>query len=390
MNIIFAGEDFPKYVKKTIFLAGPSPREEAVDDWRNQVVEQLKEKEFDGTIYIPIPRKRFYKNYTEDKSWTYDNQVEWECLARQRADALLFWIPRNTKGKMPGLTTNIEFGEDLRFPNIFYGRPDEAESCRYLDKRIEMQKKEFYNNIDDLINNILKYLGEGSERKDAETEVPLYIWKTPNFSSWYNNLKESGNSLLNFKLKDVVMIGRNKDIVFYFNAHVNIWVEKEKRYKANENIFARTNISSIISYYEDPESLEKTVVLVKEFRSPVSNIEGFVFELPGGSSFDDISYQENAQTEYFEEVGLMIEDKTRFIKVSQRQLAATFGTHISHLYSLKLTKEEFLKLKDISLEEKPLGMHNDEITYVVLAKEKDIYNIPVDYSTIGMIKEALV
>lgn len=390
MNIIFAGEAFPKYVKKTIFLAGPSPREEGVSDWRNDVVEQLKEKKFDGTLYIPIPRKRFYKNYEQDKSWTYDYQVEWECIARQRADALLFWIPRSNKGKMPGLTTNIEFGEDLRFPNIFYGRPDDAESCRYLDKRIEMIKKEVFNNTGDLLDGILNYLGEGAERKDAETEVPLYIWKTPNFSSWYTNLKESGNSLLNFKLKDVVMIGRNKDIVFYFNAHVNIWVEKEKRYKANENIFARTNISSIISYYEDPESYEKTIVLVKEFRSPVSNKEGFVFELPGGSSFDDISYQENAQTEYFEEVGLMIEDKTRFVKVSQRQLAATFGTHISHLYSVKLNKEEFLKLKEISLEEKPLGMHNDEITYVILVKEKDLYNVPVDYSTIGMIKEALM
>ena len=129
---------------------------------------------------------------------------------------------------------------------------------------------------------------------------------------------------------------------------------------------------------------------MKEFRSPVSNKEGFVFELPGGSSFDDISYQENAQTEYFEEVGLMIEDKTRFVKVSQRQLAATFGTHISHLYSVKLNKEEFLKLKEISLEEKALGMHNDEITYVILVKEKDLYNVPVDYSTIGMIKEALM
>ena len=76
MNIIFAGEAFPKYVKKTIFLAGPSPREDGVNDWRNDVVEQLKEKEFDGTLYIPIPRKRFYKNYEQDKSWTYDYQVE--------------------------------------------------------------------------------------------------------------------------------------------------------------------------------------------------------------------------------------------------------------------------------------------------------------------------
>jgi len=389
MNIIFAGDDFPDYVEKTIFLAGPSPREQSVKDWRNGVVEVLEKKGFNGTLYIPIPRKRFFNDYEKDDAWTYDDQIEWECQARQRADALLFWIPRSMEGKMPALTTNIEFGEDLRYPNIFYGRPDEAESCRYLDKRMVMLNKPVSNNVENLLDNILEYIGDGAIRKGAETQVPLYIWESSNFLSWYNNLKNNGNSLLTFKLKDVVMIGKNKDIVFYFNAHVSVWVEKEKRYKANENIFSRTNISSIMSYYEDPETLEKTIVLVKEFRSPVNNNEGFVFELPGGSSFEDISYQENAQAEYFEEVGLMIEEKSRFKKVSERQLAATFGTHISHLYSLKLTKEEFIKLKSIALEEKPLGLHNDEITYVILVNEKELYNYSIDYSTIGMIKEAL-
>lgn len=389
MNIIFAGDNFPDYVEKSIFLAGPSPREPSVKDWRNSVVEALKQKGFDGTLYIPIPRKRFLNDYEKDENWTYDDQIEWECLARQRADALLFWIPRSMEGKMPALTTNIEFGEDLRFPNVFYGRPDSAESCRYLDRRMGMLNRSVSNNINDLLDNILQYINDGALRKGSETQVPLYIWKSSNFTSWYNNLKHNANELLEFKLKDVVMIGKNKDIVFYFNAHVSVWVEKEKRYKANENIFSRSNISSIMSYYEDPNTFEKTIVLVKEFRSPVSNNEGFVFELPGGSSFEDISYQENAQTEYFEEVGLMVEDASRFNKISERQLAATFGTHTSHLYSLKLNEDEFTKLKSLSLEEKPLGMHNDEITYVILVKEKELYKYPLDYSTIGMIKEVL-
>lgn len=389
MNIIFAGDNFPDYVEKTIFLAGPSPREPSVKDWRNSVVEALEKKGFDGTLYIPIPRKRFFNDYEKDEKWTYDDQIEWECLARQRADALLFWIPRSMEGKMPALTTNIEFGEDLRFPNVFYGRPDSAESCRYLDRRMGMLNRPVSDNINDLLDNILQYINDGALRKGSETQVPLYIWKSSNFTSWYNNLKHNANELLEFKLKDVVMIGKNKDIVFYFNAHVSVWVEKEKRYKANENIFSRSNISSIMSYYEDPNTFEKTIVLVKEFRSPVSNNEGFVFELPGGSSFEDISYQENAQTEYFEEVGLMVEDASRFNKISERQLAATFGTHTSHLYSLKLNEDEFTKLKSLSLEEKPLGMHNDEITYVILVKEKELYKYPLDYSTIGMIKEVL-
>lgn len=389
MNIVFAGDDFPSVVEKTIFMAGPSPREENVKDWRNEAVKILESKGFNGTLFIPIPHDRFYNKYDENKGWSYDGQVEWECAARDRADVILFWVPRSVKEKMPALTTNIEFGEDMYKPNVFYGRPDYAESCRYLDKRIEMFKRVFFNTLDELINNVISYLGDGSIRKEGEVEVPLFIWKSSNFKSWYKNLKLNNNKLLSFLLKDVIMVGKNKDILFYFNAHVNVWVEKEKRYKANESIFARTNISSILSYYIDPITLEKTVVLVKEFRSPVSNSEGFVFELPGGSSFEDVSYQENAQTEYFEEVGLTIEDITRFKLVSKRQLASTFGTHISHLYKIELNNKEFEKLKLIAMEEKPLGMHNDEITYVVMVKEKDIYDIPVDYTTIGMIKEAL-
>lgn len=391
MNIVFAGEEFPNTVVKSIFLAGPSPREASVEDWRNNFVKIIEEKGFDGTLYIPIPKNRFYKDYSEDKEWTYDSQIEWECKARNRADALLFWIPRSNKNKMPGLTTNIEFGEDLFKSNLFYGRPNDAESCRYLDKRMVMLKPDYVSVSDEniLVDNVLNYLSEGSYREGVEVEVPLYIWESSNFKSWYSSLRMGGNKLLSFTLKDTLMVGRNKDYLFYFNAHVSVWVEKEQRYKANENIFSRSNISSILSWYYDKDKDEKYVVLVKEFRSPVNNNEGFVFELPGGSSFDDISYQENAQTEYFEEVGLFIEDASRFNLVSTRQLAGTFGTHLSHLYSVELNKDEFEKIIEISKEEKPLGAHNSEITYVIVLKENEIYNVPVDYSTIGMIKESL-
>lgn len=390
MNIVFSDEIFPEKVVKSIFLAGPSPRSATAfwrkNDWRKDAIKFLEANGYDGTVYIPIPKNKFFDQDSNDSSWSYDNQIEWECQARARADALVFWIPRQKE--MPGLTTNIEFGEDLHKPNIFYGRPDEAESCRYLDKRVLDNGKLVHSNMESLFTEVIDYLDEGSLRKEGETEVPLCIWKSPSFKSWYQNLRENGNKLLSFDLKETISVGTQREFLFFFSAKVNIWVEKEQRYKANECIFSRTNISSVVSYYVDPETKERTIALAKEFRSPVSNKEGFVYELPGGSAFDDQSYVKNAQSEYWEEMGVDV-DQSRFKLVSERQLAATFGTHTSHLYKLELNKEEFEQLQARSLVEHEMGLHNDELIYVVLVKEKDLYDLPVDYTTLGMIFEGL-
>lgn len=390
MNIVFSDEAFPEKVVKSIFLAGPSPRSATKfwreNDWRKNAIKILESNGYDGIVYVPIPKNRFFDQDSVDSGWSYDNQIEWECKARARADALVFWVPR--RKEMPALTTNIEFGEDLHKPNIFYGRPDEAESCRYLDKRLLDNGKLVHNNMESLFTEVIDYLDEGSLREKGETEVPLCIWKSSSFKSWYGNLKESGNKLLSFDLKETISVGAEREFLFFFSAKVNVWVEKEQRYKANECIFSRTNISSVVSYYVDPETKERTIALAKEFRSPVSNKEGFVYELPGGSAFDNQSYLKNAQSEYWEEMGVDIE-QSRFKLVSERQLAATFGTHTSHLYKLELNKEEFEQLKERSLVEHEMGLHNDELIYVVLVKEKDLYDLPMDYTTLGMIFEGL-
>lgn len=228
MNIDFSDEFFPEMVIKSIFLAGPSPRSATEfwrkNDWRKEAIKFLEANGYDGTVYIPIPKNKFFNQDSNDSSWSYDDQIEWECKARARADALVFWIPRQKE--MPGLTTNIEFGEDLHKPNIFYGRPDEAESCRYLDKRVLDNGKLVHNNMESLFIEVIDYLDEGSLRKEGETEVPLCIWKSPSFKSWYQNLRESGNNLLSFDLKETISVGVQREFLFFFSAKVNIWIEK--------------------------------------------------------------------------------------------------------------------------------------------------------------------
>lgn len=39
--------------KKSIFLAGPTPRDEKIKSWRITACERLNELGFDGIVYVP-------------------------------------------------------------------------------------------------------------------------------------------------------------------------------------------------------------------------------------------------------------------------------------------------------------------------------------------------
>lgn len=77
MQIIFSDHSVPKQIVKSIFLAGPSPRELGVVDWRHEAIKYLKSINYDGTLFIPVPEKRFYGS-SDNKKWSYDDQVDWE------------------------------------------------------------------------------------------------------------------------------------------------------------------------------------------------------------------------------------------------------------------------------------------------------------------------
>jgi 8-oxo-dGTP pyrophosphatase MutT (NUDIX family) len=97
--------------------------------------------------------------------------------------------------------------------------------------------------------------------------------------------------------------------------------------------------------------------LVREFRSPANNALGYVFEAPGGSSTkpgkDPL---ENAADELREELGLTIDDLSRFKTVGTRQVAATLSTHKAHVYAIELTGAEMDYLEAIEIRGLPRGV----------------------------------
>ncbi len=98
MKVNYSDEPVIK-AEKSIFLAGPTPRNIEVQTWRKEAIKLLQDLGFDGIVYVP--EREF-----DDRTFNYDNQVWWEREALHNANSIVFWIPRDIK-TMPAFTTNV-------------------------------------------------------------------------------------------------------------------------------------------------------------------------------------------------------------------------------------------------------------------------------------------
>ena len=160
MKVIYSDNAIPKYSlgEDYIFLAGPTPRRKDVASWRPEALDILKKLNFTGTVFIP----EYSNTIIAEDDFNYIGQVEWEREALVRCGAIgaiLFWVPRHIQD-MPAFTTNVEFGYYLaRYPkSIYYGRPDWAVKCDYLDWLYEKETSfKAYNNLEKMTEDILDW-----------------------------------------------------------------------------------------------------------------------------------------------------------------------------------------------------------------------------------------
>lgn len=396
MHLVFSDQTLPLTVTKSIFLAGPSPRKRGpgdVPDWRHDALTYLDALGYTGTVFIPAPQAVFFGlPYANDVD--YDSQIAWEVKARAMADQLVFWVGRDIDRSredlgMPGFTTNVELGADQFSGKLVYGRPDDAPKCRYLDECVRAQGYPVHNILSATLNTAVAALGEGSLRIAGETSVPLFIWQSPQFQSWYANLKAAGNILHDAQVRFNLKVGGGK--LFSYILAVDIWVTAENRFKSNELVFARRDVSLVLAFYNDPAANTVKVVLVREFRSTVNNKEGYVYELPGGSVLAAAEPMQNvARVELQEETGLSVVDASRLRYVGQRQVAASTTSQVAHVYALQLTAEEIAELERTAASGKPLGeVADSERTFVHVVRIQDLLKLPVDYTTLGVVFEAM-
>jgi 8-oxo-dGTP pyrophosphatase MutT (NUDIX family) len=375
MKIIYAYEEMPKVITKSLFLAGPTPRDPDVESWRGDALKILEDKGFDGVVFVPEPR---------DGKWShdYDEQLGWEEEHLNIADCIVFWVPRDLE-TMPAFTTNVEFGMWCESGKIVFGAPPDAPKNKYLLNYAEKYHVPIGDSLTETLTHAMDVLDKGAERSGGERFVPLYIWKLDSFQSWYNAQTKAGNRLDKAKVLYSFRPG-HKSFVFMWVLKADIYIKDEDRHKTNEFVLSRPDISSILLWKREDELEDSEVVIIKEFRTPSVSEDGFVRELIGGSSKKTEHPKVVAAEEVLEETGFAVEpDRLKFHQA--RQMCATLSSHKSYFYSIKLTDEEMKWFK--SQKGVVHGVESDtEKTFIEVYTVKELLNNPnMDWCVLGMV-----
>ncbi len=385
MHVVYSMEEPPSSFTKSLFLAGPTPRSATVASWRPRALRILTKCGYDGVVFVPESRDG-------KMTWSYRSQIDWEHRMLGIADCIVFWVPRNLK-TMPAFTTNVEFGLWAESAKVVFGAPQKAPKTNYLRVVAEKTGIPEAHTLRETIAYALQMVGNGALRAEGERYVPLMIWNTSQFQSWYQTQQGAGNRLDGAAVKWVFRVGPKRNNVYCWALHVNVHVAKENRNKTNEVILSRPDISTVVMYYPESKILESKVVLVREFRSPARTPDGFIWELPGGSSFTpNTDPLEVASEEVNEETGFSVE-KERLKSHGRRQLVGTFSTHTAHVFSVKLTQKELEWLHQQEGIVHGLSKDNPtgERTYVEIRSLKELLleNL-ADWSTVGMILSVIM
>lgn len=388
MKIIYAQQAIPNQISKSIFLAGPSlrPGQEGIS-WRIKAIEILETLEYDGVVFVPE-----FEGGKFDDNFNWDNQVKWEDRCLKMADNILFNINRDIDNNLLGLTTNTEFGQWMDSGKVVLVAPLNADKVEYQKDKAKQFKIPTYQDLYSGIKHILD-VQTHENRIDGERFIPQEIWKLEQFQDWYKNMKAVGNWISDAKVLNTYRIPSNNKI-FAFSLWVNIYIKHENRYKNNEFIFSRPDISCCVLYKPDLEDkLNSDVILISEFRSPVNNTKGMVYELPGGSSVKKgVDPKERIIEELEEETGF----KPNIHKLEfegAKQLYGTLVTCKSYLYSYELSTIEYLKIEDNIKQGKTFGVAEDtELTYLHTFKIRDLLDNYIDYidwANIGQILKVI-
>jgi 8-oxo-dGTP pyrophosphatase MutT (NUDIX family) len=379
MVLVYSDEKLPGGFSKSIFLAGPSPRDPAVGSWRVQAVAELALAGYDGAVLIPEPRGGFADGVD------YDTQIGWETEALAMADAIVFWIPRDLE-VLPGFTTNVEFGRWAGSGKAVLGAPAGAPKNRYLFEMAKRLGVATYDNLGDALAAGLAIVGAGGARVGGERYVPSTLWNKPSFQSWYRAQGGCGNRLMRAEV-----LGELSDHPeSIWSLRPSVAVAGEGRIKCNEQIVGRGDLVCVAAWGHETTLGATRVLCVSEFRSAVTNTTGKVLELPGGGASGDESLVDVAVKELAEETGLVV-DPGRLSLVGSRQVAATILTHRAHLFALELTSHEMIALGEAQRQGRVFGEEgSSERTTVQLCQLDQLaFGGVMDWAMMGMVYQAV-
>lgn len=380
MHVVYAHELPPDALAASIFLAGPTPRDPGTPSWRPEALRLLAERGFRGVVFVPEAR---------DGQWLrdYDGQIAWEEAHLHMADVVLFWLPREIQ-RMPGFTTNDEWGTHKHSGKLVFGAPPDAAKVRYQRYYAERLHIPAADSLTGTVDHALAMLGDGATRRGGERSVPLHVWRTRAFQTWYAAQRAAGHRLDGARLEWLCRSGPQRRWLFLWALRVDVHIPAEARNKSGEVVIGRPDVAAVLMVRRDPDPLQSQVVLVREFRSAVRNSHGMVLELPSGSSFDDRQPAvQVAVDEVHEETGLRI-DAARLQPVASRQVAATLLAHHADLYRVDLEPNELAWC--LAHQGELRGSYHGERCYLQVRTVAELLSgDEVDWSTLGMILAGL-
>ena len=132
MKVVYTGSEMPEVMTKSIFLAGPTPRNpDEVKSWRPEALALLEEMNYDGIVFVPEDEDGVFLK-------DYDDQIAWEDKYLNLADCIVFWVPRDLTPdstgfpKMAAFTTNTEWGAWASTGKVVFGAPEDADKVSYM------------------------------------------------------------------------------------------------------------------------------------------------------------------------------------------------------------------------------------------------------------------
>lgn len=408
MQVVYSQEATPAVVYASVFLAGPSPRRLGDADWRTEAIAALAAAGFTGVVYAPVPR---------DGAWPedYGQQVDWETRALHRADVVWFHVPRDLRVveavpagasaeramARPGFTTNVEFGLWLGSGKCVLTCPPDAPTTRYLQHHAAQAAVPVGVTLAEGAALVVARTGAGAARQGGARDVPLHIWRTPHFQGWYQAQVGAGNRLDGAQVLWRFGVGPQQGFCFAFALKVDVHVAAEGRNKTNEFIVARPDVAAVVAWHRPHPGaalVDHTVVLIREFRSPGRTADGFIRELPGGSTpTPGEDPRETMRQELAEETGLGPDQgfhvaPERVRPLGTRQLAGTLSVHQAHVFAVELTDAEHDFLATQAAAGVAHGVvGSSERTYVALCRVGDLLapDSGLDWSTLGMVLSAV-
>lgn len=179
------------------------------------------------TLVVFVPEARGWQPLK------YDHHT-WETRWLGVCDVILFYIPREMT-KMPGLTTNVEFGRLESSGRIVLGTPPEAVHVSYLRQGARAHGAPVVDTLDDAVAASFEVIGRGAQRTAGEREVPLLLWRTPSFADWLSERRAAGHELQGGRLVWAFGPGPTKPLLCWaFQAQIS--VGSEDRWTSDEMI----------------------------------------------------------------------------------------------------------------------------------------------------------